>query len=270
MIRLTDAEFACIVDYMREKFGINLDKKRVLIECRLSKEAEKFGADTFGKYLRLMQKDSTGKMADGMVDRLTTNYTYFMREPVHFELLKEKILPRVQENNRTGLCNIWCAGCSTGQESYTLAMLLLDYKERQTEFFQSFRILGTDISDEVLERAKKGAYPISEMDGIPPEWRRKYCHILDKKNFVMDNSIKSHVRFQKQNLMDDGQETEKYDIIFCRNVMIYFNKSSKTKLLKRLENSLKPGGYLFVGLAELLYREETKLKPVYPAIYNKV
>lgn len=269
MIRLSDTEFTCIVEYMLENFGINLEKKKVLIECRLSKEAEKCGADSFGKYLQMMRKDKTGKMAGEMVNRLTTNYTYFMREPAQFSVLKEKILPQVLAKNHMGFCNIWCAGCSTGEESYTLAMLLQDYKERQGEFFQSIRILATDISEEVLERARKGIYPISELDSIPPEWQRKYCQIIDKKYFKLDDKLKYYIRFDKQNLMDAGNETDKFDFIFCRNVMIYFDKKSKTKLLNRLERSLKPGGYLFVGLAELLYREETKLKSVYPAVYMK-
>ncbi|MDO4275380.1 MAG: protein-glutamate O-methyltransferase CheR [Eubacteriales bacterium] len=269
MIRLSDSELSFIVEYMRENFGINLEKKKVLIECRLSKEAERAGANSFGKYFQMLRQDRTGKIAEGMVNRLTTNYTYFMREPAHFSILTEKILPQVLADGRSGFCNIWCAGCSTGEESYTLAMLLQDFKEKQPGSFQSIRILATDISEEVLECARKGIYPMSELDSIPPQWQKKYCNIIDKKHFKLDEKLKYYIQFDKQNLMDDGKLTDKFDFIFCRNVMIYFDKNSKAKVLKRLERSLKPGGYLFVGLAELLYRDETELKSVYPAVYKK-
>lgn len=267
MIRLNESEFSSIVDFMRDNYGINLEKKKVLIECRLTKVLEKYGAQTFGQFLTLMKRDHTGAIAGEMVSRLSTNYTYFMREPAQFTLLKEKIMPQMFARKHIAFCNIWCAGCSTGEESYTLAMLMEEYKERM-EWMPTVRILATDISKEVLDTALKGIYPLKELESLPIEWQKKYCHIIPGKKFELDEKIKNHVRFRQQNLMEPIPEGEKFDLIFCRNVMIYFDKSSKEGLLRRLEGGLKPGGYLFVGLAELLSRDETRLEPVYPAVYR--
>lgn len=268
MIRLNENEFSSIVDFMRDNYGINLDKKKVLIECRLTKALEKYGARSFADFLNMMKRDKTGMIAGEMVNRLTTNYTYFMREPAHFAVLKEQILPQMFARKHVSFYNIWCAGCSTGEESYTLSMLLQDFKD-QEEWMPNVRILATDISQEVLDTAKKGVYPIKEMESLPVAWQKKYCRIIADKKFELDEKLKYHIRFRKQNLMDPVPEGDKFDLIFCRNVMIYFDKSSKEKLLRRFENCLKPGGYLFVGLAELLSREETVLEPAFPAVYKK-
>ncbi len=116
--------------YIRENYGINLNKKQVLIECRLLRELEKRGIDSYGKYLELIKMDKDGDMAGEMINRLTTNYTYFMREPSHFSILRDEILPETYDGRHYGTYNIWCAGCSTGEECYTLAMTLADYRKR--------------------------------------------------------------------------------------------------------------------------------------------
>lgn len=269
MIRLSDNEFTSIVAIMRDNYGINLDKKKVLIECRLTKALEKYGANSFDQFLHMMQKDKTGEIADEMVDRLTTNYTYFMREPAHFSVLRDNILPELFARRHVSFCNIWCAGCSTGEESYTLAMLIQDYREK-AEWMPNVRILATDISQQVLDVARQGIYPLKELKSLPVEWQKKYCHIIDKRNFKLDKTIQHQVHFERQNLMEALPEGDKFDLIFCRNVMIYFDKKSKEKLLLRMEEKLRPGGYFFVGLAELLSKEETCLETVYPAVYKKI
>lgn len=268
MIRLTDDELRDIVEFMRAHYGINLDKKKVLIECRLSRTVESLNLKTFRQYLELMRRDQTGKMAEDMVSRLTTNYTYFMREPVHFSVLNETVLPELAARSRNGFCNVWCAGCSTGEEAYTLAMLLQDFRDR-TSGAPNIRILATDISREVIEKAENGIYPAAQWERIPKKWQDRYCHMEDDKTFRIDDKIKYHIRFKKQNLLESESMAESFDLIFCRNVMIYFDRESKRRLLGRLEEALKPGGYLFIGLAELFGREETKLRPVSPAVYKK-
>lgn len=267
-MRLTEDEFLNIVEFMRKNYGINLEKKKVLIECRLSRTVENCGAGSFGQYMEMLRQDRTGKMTEEMVSRLTTNYTYFLRESVHFSVLEKTVLPELAARNRNGFCNVWCAGCSTGEEAYTLAMLLQDFREK-TPAAPSMRILATDISQEVLTKAEQGIYPASQWGNIPREWQKKYCHMVDEKSFQINDKIKYHIRFKKQNLLGTERGAEMFDFIFCRNVMIYFDKESKVKLLRRLEASLKPGGYLFIGLAELFGREETKLRPVCPAVYRK-
>lgn len=268
MIRLTDSEFVEIVEYMRQNYGINLEKKRVLIECRLTKDLEKYGLDSFAKYLELVHKDATGRIAGEMVNRLTTNYTYFMREPSHFKYLYENILPEFCKERKMKLLRAWCAGCSTGEECYSIAMTLMDFKERAAGDC-TMNITATDISEEVLAKAEAGIYPLKEMENIPPLWWDKYCIRSEQKKFEIKDSIKNHIRFVRQNLMEPGNGTGKYDLIFCRNVMIYFDRQSKSKLLRILEKRLAPGGYLLIGHAELLTREETNLQQVFPAVYRK-
>lgn len=267
MIRLTEPEFTEIVEYFRSHYGINLDKKKVLIECRMAKELERYEVASFTEYMRLLRRDKTGEIAGGMVNRLTTNYTYFMRESSHFSILSDKVFPELFAK-KYGICQIWCAGCATGEECYTLAMCLDEYKTKNSTAV-STRILATDISEEVLKKAEKGIYPVREMENIPPAWQERYCVEVDKNNFRVNENLRYNIRFRKNNLMEPLTEGARFDLIFCRNVMIYFDRASRKQLVARLEESLNPGGYLFIGHAELLSRDETTLEQIYPSVYRK-
>lgn len=267
VIRLTEYEFEEIVQYFRANYGINLQKKKVLVECRMAKELERLKVPSFAEYLRLLRRDRTGDVAAGMVNQLTTNYTYFLREPAHFSLLEQKIYPELFPR-KYGPCQIWCAGCATGEECYTLAMSLCDYRE-SSGMAVNARILATDISEEVLKRAEKGIYPKKEKEWLPVSWQEKYCVDMDAGHFCVEEYLKYHIRFLKHNLLAPLPEKQQFDVIFCRNVMIYFDKTVREQLVRRLEDCLKEGGYLFTGHAELLSREETRLEQVYPAVYRK-
>ncbi|MCQ4745926.1 MAG: protein-glutamate O-methyltransferase CheR [Blautia producta] len=218
--------------------------------------------------MELLKKDRSGMTAANMVNRLTTNYTYFMREPAHFAILRERILPDLCDNLSRGFFNVWCAGCSTGEECYTIAMILQDFKER-TGNLMNYRILATDISNQVLEKARKGVYTAKETEGLSAEWRNKYFRTTDAKTYCAADRLKQNIRFQNQNLLSPYTGTEQFDLIFCRNVMIYFDKKAKETLVKKLETGLKTGGYLVIGHAELLNRGEIELEPVFPAVYKK-
>lgn len=266
MIRLSEREFSDIVKYMKETYGINLEKKQVLIECRMAGELERLGFTSFGAYFEKMMQDKSGKMAEKLVVRLTTNYTYFLREAEHFKFLNDKVFPEMFGKKQSAYYNIWCAGCSTGEECYTMAMLLMEYREKGTAM-PNLRITGSDISEEVLKKAEAGIYPVREIEQIPLEWRRKYCCLEGTDYFSIDRELKYNIRFIKHNLMDPV--VEKYDLILCRNVMIYFDRESRRKLVRKLEESLNQGGYLMIGHAELLAGDETNLESVYPAVYRK-
>ena len=192
MIRLKEKEFAEIVEYMKTNYGINLEKKKVLIECRMTKILEKYELSSFREYLDQMYKDRSGKMQDDMVNRLTTNYTYFLREQEHFDILKQYIFPELFEKRQFKNITIWCAGCSTGEECYTLAMALEEYRGKANLNFH-IKILATDISEEVC----RAVYPDREWKRIPERWRGKYCQTVDSKNFEIDEKIKYYVHFQK-------------------------------------------------------------------------
>lgn len=268
MIRLNQNEFNQIIEYMRDTYGINLEKKKVLIECRMTKELKRLGVNSFAEYMNLLRRDKDGKLAGQMVNRLTTNYTYFMREPVHFEILERTIFRELFSQKAFGIGNIWCAGCATGEECYTLAMALEEYKANRGQLADA-RILATDISDEVLQMARKGVYSEKELDALPTGWKQKYCKRVNENYFAVVESLKSNIRFRNHNLMTPISNPAKFDLILCRNVMIYFDRDSRRKLVRLLEESLNPGGYLLIGHAELLSADETELESVYPAVYRK-
>lgn len=268
MIKIKQKEFQEIVSYVREHYGINLEKKKILIECRLAKELDKYNLSSFGAYLHFMKTDKTGKIAGEMINRLTTNYTYFMREAEHFDFLEKDILPQLLANKSHASYRIWCAGCSSGEECYTLAMKFRDFQEQHGKL-PVVSILATDIAEEVLGQARSGIYSIREWDSLPKRWQQMYCRKLDDKRFEVEPSLRKYIQFKNQNLLQANRVEEKFDLILCRNVMIYFDKESKMKLIKRFENCLKPGGYLFIGHAELIPRDETALEYVCSAVYRK-
>lgn len=267
MIRLGALEFLDIVAYVREKYGINLEKKKVLIECRLRSELDRCGASNFKDYMKAVRDDESGRMAGEMINRLTTNYTYFMREAKHFDFIRETILPAAAVQNKTDY-QAWCAGCASGEESYTLAMLFQDFREENKQMPPAY-IMATDISESALEHARQGIYPIKELGNLPPQWQEKYCTVKNEKNFEVKKLLKKNIQFKNQNLIEPENIWKRYDLILCRNVMIYFDTDSKKTMIDRLENSLRPGGYLIVGLAEVLPRQFTKLEFVGSAIYRK-
>lgn len=268
MVKLTDKEFQHIVQLVKKTYGVNLEKKRVLIECRLRMEMEKSQSRSFQEYLKQVEADPTHQLAEQMIHKLTTHYTYFFREYQHFEYIREKILPYIGERDILNPFSAWCAGCASGEEVYTLAMLLEEYK-RGGGYLPSYQILGTDISQEVLNEGMEGIYPKREIEKLPGEWIKRYC--IDKKDgtFQIVGWLRNKVRFQKQNLMELQSSVKKYDLILCRNVMIYFELQTRLELVKKLEQSMKKDGYLMVGHSELLPRECTSLVSVATAVYKK-
>lgn len=269
MIRFTDREFELLKSYIGSQFGIDLSKKRTLAECRLSHELEVNGFSSLEQYLEQMEKDRSGRLKTVLLNRLTTNYTYFMREPKHFDFLLNSILPKIQPEWGRNSYRVWSAGCSSGQECYTLAMLLQDYADRGG-WLPAFDVLGTDLSEKVIREAVEARYPVHEMEKIPPLWQRKYCKMdEDGAHFTINQSVRAKVRFQVMNLLKPSVGIGQYDLILCRNVMIYFDDASRKRLIDKLYQALRPNGYLFVGHTELLPRNHDLFEYVCPAIYRK-
>lgn len=267
MIRLNDMEFQYFVQFIGKQYGINLEKKRILIECRLAKELERYHLSDFGDYIRLLEQDKDGKIQGEMLNRLTTNYTYFAREPEHFKYIWNEILPKWAKKNLSLPFRVWCAGCSTGEECYTLAMLFEDYRKQVPAF--SYSITGSDISGEVLDEAKRAVYSMREYESVPENWRENYCEIIDDKYFRLSPWLKEKVSYRRENLLKPSAGRQRYDLVMCRNVMIYFSQESRSKLLEYLEKSLNPGGYLMVGHSELISGRETTMESVHTAVYRK-
>ncbi|NLM83196.1 MAG: protein-glutamate O-methyltransferase CheR [Clostridiales bacterium] len=271
MVQITDTEFRKISDYVKRNYGIELkNEKRALVTSRLHSILTEHGFTSFSQYFDYVINDKTGQAAIAMINKITTNHTYFMREPDHFTYLKDHVLPWVKSvAARERDVRIWSAGCATGQEPYTLAMILHDFFGPEISAWDT-RILATDISLKALDTAKKGVYTDKDVEPLPPAWRLNYFDRIDKTTYAVKESIKNDVIFRRLNLMDAYFPFKrKFHVIFCRNVMIYFNNERKYELIRKFYDITEDGGYLFVGHAESLNRDQTKYKFIKPAIYRK-
>ncbi len=269
-IKITDAEFNKLVEFMHREYGINLSQKRILIEGRLNMELQKRGCKTYSDYLETVYKDRTGTEIVYLLNKLTTNHTYFMREPEHYDFMVKEFLPYITSLKRPRkYINMWSAGCSSGEEPYTNQMQMLEFLGAQAPLWDT-TIYASDISDKVLTKAKEGIYHESSMKALPATWKRKYFTDVGNECFQVKPEIRRKVNFRAFNLMKPiPKPAVPYDIIFCRNVMIYFDNPTKIDLVRRFYDVLAPGGYLFIGHAESIPRETTNYEYVKPAIYRK-
>lgn len=267
MVKLTDSEFLEFVQYMHKNYGIDLSKKRILIEGRLSNLIEKKGMNSFGQYLESIKRNNKEEITM-LINKLTTNYTYFYREENHFKFLKEIILPNEEKNNKLKTLNIWSAGCSSGEEPYTLAMVIDDYFKYSAGQWK-VQILATDISENVLSKARDGIYSEDSIKNLPESYKKRYFAKTKDDKYQVLPEIKKHITFKVFNLMDPIVAKNKFDVIFCRNVMIYFNTETKINIVNKFYEATKPGGYLMIGHAETIQRNKSKYDYVNPAIYKK-
>jgi chemotaxis protein methyltransferase CheR len=266
MVKLTDNEFLDFVQYMHKNYGIDLSKKRILIEGRLSNLVEKKGMSNFSQYLESVKRNK--EEITILINKLTTNYTYFYREENHFKYLKEVILPFEEKNNKSRILNIWSAGCSSGEEPYTIAMVIDDYF-KFTGSQWKIQILASDISENVLSKAREGIYTEEAIKNLPESYKKKYFDRTNDGKLQVNADIRKHVTFKVFNLMDPITDKNKYDVIFCRNVMIYFNAETKLNIVNKFYDANKSGGYLMIGHAETIQRNKSKYLYINPAIYKK-
>ncbi len=269
MIKLTDKEFETLVKFVYDRYGINLAKKRVLIEGRLSNTLIEKGMTHFSQYMDLLFNDKTGNEVTTFLNKITTNHTYFLREYEHFDYMQKKVLPFFEEKfKNTRDVRIWSAACSSGQEPYTIAMVIDEYfGSRKSQWDTT--ILATDISMRALDKAKKGIYTEEEIKDIPKHWVGKY--LIDKKDgtFEICPKIKKEVVFRTGNLMEPFSVKKPFDLIFCRNVMIYFDAPTKEKLINKFYDVTAKDGFLFIGHSEVINKETTKYTYLQPAIYQR-
>ncbi len=271
MITITKKEFDQLAAFIKANYGIYLKpEKETLVIGRLQNELLQKGFHNFSEYYQYIIQDKTGMAVSGMLDKITTNHTFFMREADHFTYFKEVVLPYLSSKTTDKDLRIWCAGCSSGEEPYTLAMLLDEYFGKEKPLWDT-KILATDISGRVLEEAKKGVYPNKEMDTLPAKWRMTYTTKINPEESAFIDRIRNEVIFRKFNLMEQVFPFKrKFHVIFCRNVMIYFDEKTKNTLINKYYDLLEYGGYLFIGHSESLNREETRFKYIQPAVYRKI
>ena len=267
MLKLTDNDFLRLVEFIKTNYGINLEKKRVLIEGRLTGIVSSSGFDNFTDYINYALSDSSGKESIRLVNKLTTNHTFFMREPEHFKFLESTVLPYIESSVRDKDARIWCAASSTGQEPYTIAMTIDEYFGGRKSGWDT-TILATDLDTDVLRTAKAGVYSKDMLEGLPSKWVDKYFQRIDSENYQVIERIRNEVVFKKFNLMDPIVCKKPFDLISCRNVMIYFDAETKNALIERFYDVTKKGGYLFIGHAENVSRD-TRYSYIKPAIYRR-
>lgn len=270
MLNITNKEFNQLAAYIKANYGINLkEEKRTLVTGRLYNVLMQNNFDNFTDYYDYIISDKTGNAAATLINRITTNHTYFMRETNHFHYFRDFALPYLKKTVRDKDLRIWSAGCSTGEEPYTLAMIIDEFFGKEKVFWDT-KILATDISSRVLEEAEKGIYTKEKIATIPSQWKISYFKNYDDDSSVIADKIRREVIFRRFNLMDERLPFKrKFHVVFCRNVMIYFDIHTKKDLVNKLYNQIEPGGYLFIGHSESLNREETKFKYILPALYRK-
>lgn len=276
---MSEAEFCRLSEFIYNECGIKLpDAKKTMLEARLMKRLRALGFRSYAEYFDyLFSPDGIENELINMIDVVTTNKTDFFREPDHFNYLVKTALPDLIKDYGAGVKRnllVWSAGCSTGEEPYTLAIVLSEFAEKYKGLGFKFLILASDISTRVLDIAQRGIYAEEKVSPIPIELRRKYLLKSRDKNKGLVRvvpELRSMVKFRRVNFMEgDFGMREQIDIIFCRNVIIYFDKTTQKTVLTRLANHLMPGGYLFIGHSESLSGIDLPLMQTSPTIYRKL
>ncbi|WP_024655739.1 CheR family methyltransferase [Borrelia hispanica] len=272
-IKINQEEFYRLSKIIYNNFGINLsEKKKLLIESRLSSTIKAKNLTNFTEYINYLENQKNQISLIELVDKISTNHTYFFREPNHFEFLANNLLPkmikRITQTQEKEI-RIWSAGCSSGEEAYTIAMILNEYINNNKIQCKA-KILATDISITVLREAKEGIYPEDRVKTLPKYLKIKYLNKLENDKFEVKDELKEMTVFKKLNLMNDVFPfNKKFDLIFCRNVMIYFDEQTRNKLADKFNKYLKDDSYLLIGHSETI-RGNKNLEYVMPATYKKI
>ncbi len=269
MLTLSQQDFTRLVQFVKKNYGIDLSKKMQLIMGRLSNTIITLGYSSFTEYIDHVISSKNPADLEVMLNKLTTNYTYFMREEAHFNFFRDTILPYLVSTKKNKVLSIWSAGCSSGEEPYTISMLIKETLGAQAALWDT-RVLATDISQNALKAAKQAVYDEESLKNLSPAWKSKYFVKTEEQGiYSVSPAIKSNVIFQTFNLMDPIRFRLKFDVIFCRNVMIYFDQETKDGLIQRFYDATAPGGYLLIGHSETINKEKTPFKYIMPATYRK-
>ena len=265
---ITPAEYRNFCDLAYRQCGLNIRAgKEQLVTSRLLKVMREKGIESFEAYYRSVRGDVTGKALEGLIDALTTNHTSFFRESAHFEYLQSKILPEIAGRNEIA---VWSAACSTGEEPYSIAFTILEALGEAA--LSRINVLATDISTRVLGRAERGLFEAERIADVPAQHLKRY--FLKGRGqwaewVMVKQAIRHRVKFRRMNLVEDVPGVGEFPLIFCRNVMIYFDAKTQERVVRLLARSLEPGGYLFIGHSESLNAVLHELQFIAPAIYRK-
>jgi chemotaxis protein methyltransferase CheR len=267
-LELTAKQYERVCGLVYATSGINLGKgKEQLVRTRLAKRVQTLGMSSYTDYLDLVERDLQGSEAVVMLDAISTNKTFFFREVQHFDLLRDRVLPPLLASGSP--VRVWSAGCSSGDEPYTLGILLHEMEADLAR--RDVRILATDLSTKVLAKARQGLYDASTLSDVPPALLKRYFTREGGAvvQYRVADRVRSLVSFARLNLMEAWPMRGPFDVIFCRNVMIYFDRPTQERLIQRYYDLLSPGGYLLVGHSESLTSLKHRFRYVQPAVYVK-
>jgi chemotaxis protein methyltransferase CheR len=272
--KMSTAEFNRLSTFIYKEYGIKLPLvKKTMLESRLQKRLQALKMSSFREYCEFAFS-TQGQHTEivPMIDLVTTNKTDFFREPVHFEFLQSYVLPEFTKNFPARPLKVWSAGCSSGEEPYTIAMVLQEFSEIHTPF--PYAIQATDISTQVLTKAITAVYAEERIAAIPLALKRKYflkSKDAAKKTVRLVPQIRSKVQFARLNFMDEVLDVPAdFDLVFCRNVIIYFDKPTQEKVIEKLCTKIKPGGYFFLGHSESVTGMNLPLQQLKPTIFRKI
>ncbi len=271
--RLNDENFKILSEFIQDNYGIKMPKaKRIMLQSRLQKRLRILGITSYEKYIKFVFSPAGNDEIINMIDAVSTNKTDFFREPAHFEFMKKTLLKKYLTNKNDKYIKVWSAGCSTGEEPYTIAIVLSEFI--RNNFYFDFSIFGTDISTHALKIARDAIYSEERVDVINIDLKRKYLlksKDKSKKLIRIVPSLRNKVRYKRLNFMDnDYKVREKFDIIFCRNVLIYFDRENQEKVINKLCNNLKIGGWFFFGHSESITGIDVPLEHIQPTIFRKI
>jgi chemotaxis protein methyltransferase CheR len=252
---LAQAEFDQFRQFLQDACGISLgENKQYLVTNRVRRLLEEHGLKSFTELVGVLKSNSNRRLRDQVIDVMTTNETFWFRDGYPFEYLKTRILPDLMAPSQRmfGPIRIWSAACSSGQEPYSLSMTIDEYRRRAMgALARPVQIVATDLSSIVLEQARQGVYDrLSVMRGLSPERRDMYFNALDESRWQVKPKLREGIEFRPINLMDSYAALGRFDVVFCRNVLIYFDAQLKKRILEKIHASLKPGGVLFLGSSE--------------------
>jgi len=267
---IKDDEFDYLRDLVYRKAGINLTPaKKCLVQTRIGKLMRRRNIDGYQRLFKLIRNDETGQELTNLIDVITTNHTYFFREREHFDYLTNIIIPNILDKKKGNSIRIWSAGCSSGEEPYTIAIVLEEMVNLKREW--DYSIFATDLSTKALYTAEKGIYEAETIKNLPMENKKKY---FKKGKGRFSNLVKikgvlrQKVTFRRHNLLDALEDEPKFDIIFCRNVMIYFDNPTKKRVVQNLSEKMLEHGYFVTGHSESLNTVSHPFKMLQPTIYK--
>jgi len=265
---ITEEEFQRLVKYIRSEAGIDLSQKKVLVTTRLDNYIANSEYENLGDYLNHAISNKSGQENENLINILTTNHTFFWREQQHFEYLQKVVLPELKKKCMgTRDIRTWCAASSSGEEPYTLAMIMMDFFGMEHTNWDT-TILATDISTKVLNIAANGVYAADAVKNLPESWQRRFFK-NDGDVVRVTDELKKEVLFRRLNLIEPYPFRKKLHVCFCRNVLIYFDEEIKNQIINKIVDNLEIGGYLFIGTTESVGRGNDRLEYVVPSVYRR-